>query len=603
MPQNNNTAAGPRCAVDVLVVCALPVEFRALAEKLAGQPDPPADHDWIALQHFHVVVGDMSVVVVRLPPPEAGNVTSAAVTANLLPLLNPWLVISFGIAGTLKPGEVPARHVVYAKSVFYIDLRKDTDEDRQVTKMAPPVHTPPNLLYRLEALKAEDVHDVVMVSSEAVVKSEDSRLRKFARTAISDASVVEMEAFGVYQACDVARVVHRVRHRYWVAIKGISDAADITKDDSMHKPAADRAAKFLEDVINRPPIVDLRRTTTAYLEPLPFRPFVAHENARRSTEQFLVTARGAVAETVDRELLHGVHLRCTLPRIFYHWRLTAMGVHWVDLRFLRVLRQLGRLGYPVECLVTDSLSRVTHNTLTEAQLPAAKQLVAKMLKGLFRDVNHRVTFLSAVEAAQPVLGSFGGASGDHQAFLRALVDNDPSTGVLSGASVNVEFNSWLRYIAWRSRHDGTCLVLHHPDRYWLYSLLWHFSDLVPGLVATPFVTLGGHQGKFAGPGRELYFVPAAYERIVSWVATTSETDLLREFWEQITELPEPDAEFVAKRQQTAHSLQRVAKSRHQTWLQSFVADDRDAPEYYRGAIVAELHQWSRLFGWKESVRG
>lgn len=599
MPRSKKAPLERRPTIDVLIVCALEVEFHSLEEEFLGKAAPPPDLRWIAVQHFHARVGELNVLVVRLPFPEAGNVTSAAVTANLLPILNPWLVISFGIAGTLKKDEVPAGHVVFAKTVYYVDLRKDIEEESQITKSTPAVQTPPDLLYRLQAMKTADVHDVVLVSSEAVVKAENSRVRKFVKHVIGDASVIEMEAFGVYQACDLARSLHDVRKRYWVAIKGISDSADITKDDVMHRPAAKRAGGFVHEVLCRPEIVDLRRTATAYTEPLPFRPFVVHENARDVSEKFFATAADVLADSRVSEALHAALLRSRRPRVFYHWRLTGMGLHWVELRFLRVLRQLAALGYPVECLITDSVSNVAHNTLTANQLPEAKVLVARMLRGLLKNTEHHVTFLGDVKSQEKVLDSFGTASGDHQAFLEKLVAGDPQDNAASDPTLNVEFNLWLRYIAWRSRGDGTCVALHHPLREWIYSLLWYFGDLVPALLRTPYLTLGGEQGKFSGVGKALYLVPPKYEAIVSWMNATTDRDLLKEFWEHITETVRPGNEFIAKRQQAVPRLDRMLAriGPDRTAINAFLSGDRNTADFYRGAITVELAHWTRIFGW------
>jgi len=584
--------ASPR-HVDALVVCALAVEFRALQDALADGGTVTNDPRLVYLTHSFVRRDGFDVLIVQLPLPGAGNVTSGTLTASLLPLYDPWLVVSFGIAGTLD-GSIAPKSITYSRSVAYIDLRKETDSASAITKRIPQIETQNELLNHLGRIRGNaPVHVLDIVSSEAVVKSNRSQRRIVATQAVADAKVVEMEAFGVLQACALYERLTGAK-RYYVAIKGITDEANPAKDDTLHEDAAVGAARFVRDAFDNADIRSLRNAPGVNSRPLPFRPFIARAATSVATENFLQCARTALDASTPAEIVHGIHLRHPRPRIFYHWRLTAVGLHWVDLRFLRVIRRLADAGYPVECLVTDRISNVSHNQLTAAQIPAAKHTLKGMLRQLFAGCDFTLTFYSDVEDEQDVLAEFGQRAGCDQSLIEELTT--ARTADIPGKNVNIEFNLWLRHIAWRSRLDGTCLVFINPLRRDVYSLLWHFGDLLPGLLPTPTVTLGGRSGKFKPPGRDLILLPPHFTAVMEWLQKTSNVDWLKSFWTQITTSPEPTDNFGRHRkawfETFDHSPSKVpVKPR---WL-SAMAGEPTTADWFRGAIAVELAYWNHIF--------
>ena len=526
--------------VDVLVVCALDVEFEALRDTLSGAVPLETD-DRMHFWHFFTRVSELDVAVVQLGAPWAGNVSSCGATASLLPLLDPWLVVSFGIAGTLDPEQVKGRDVVFARSVSYIDLRKETDAGASIMKQIPQMMTRPELLNVLEKFRTPGVHKADIVSSEAVVKSAHATRREVAAQAVADAKAVEMEAFGVYKACDLDEHYGSGTRRSCVAIKGISDGADAQKDDRLHEAAAHNAADFLRVVLMGKETATLRAAARIEERPLPFRPFSMEHGATDAAAEFLTTIRSARAEQANASsdiLFHAVHLRRHRPRVFYHWRIDARGMHWIELYFLRVLRRLGDLGYPIECLITDRLR--TPGTQTE--LSEWKDRTVQLVHGILGPAEHQVIFYRDVLTNDAELAAFASASGCGQTMLERLSDPPPLTDPAKATSrdrdpgLNMQLNLWLRYIASRSRVDGTCVVLHRPGSASIYELLWHFGDLLPGLVRTRDMDLGGVSGKFGGPGRLLYLMPPHYGEVIRWLKAPAITKaVLKEFLAYLSE--------------------------------------------------------------------
>lgn len=588
----------PRC-VDVLVVCALDVELKALRKAFGPSVIEDAADARIrsAVEEFYATAGELNVLCVKIPFPGAGNVTSGVVTASLLPLVAPWLVISFGLAGTFDEEEVPKRAAVFSRSVSYIDLRKETAAGGRIGKSVATLTTASDLLSILSDLGGLQAD---VVSSEAVVKADDAQVRDAAARAVADAKVVEMEAFGVFQACEIDRRLNQTK-RYCVAIKAISDHADITKDNAHHTPAAEEATKLVIALLKDRRTIELKENSSLYAQPLPFRPFSITKQADVLAAEFIRIARPALRAEVDGEVVHGVHLRTRRPRIFYHWRLTANGLHWVELHFLRVLRQLGRIGYPIECLVADQISEdLGHNTLhTQADLERARASVDRVLRGLFQGVNCRVAYLSDVKKLESQLQHFSTQSGCGHAFVEKL-----STAPGSTPALNSEFDLWLRYIAWRCQVDGTCLILHHPGRSMIYSLLWHFADLVPGLLSTPTINLGSTQGKTHSPGKDLFLLPPMHPDIRVFLQEKDDPDLLRQLWTYITETPIVEERFILERKQWAISHPRWLEPirPESRWLEAFQRGTPDTPDYYKGAIAVELAHWNEVLSDATAVR-
>jgi len=580
--------------VDVVVICALEVEFRAISDKLTLHPELTKATD-LGLQHFFSLEGDLTVLVVRLPDPGAGNVISGIVASLLIARYDPWLLISFGIAGTLDAKEVKTLDVVYSQAIFYLDLRKETSEGL-VLKRTVQRETPASLVNLLRTLEVEGYvrHEAVLVTGEAVVKDEKARLRVIAGSAVGDAKAVEMESFGIFQAAYVDEKLLTKTHRLCLAIKGISDSADQNKSNFPHAGASRNAADFLFRVLNVPGLPALRAESGIDQRPRPLQPFI-----RRPSREVMARVKdfSGIVQSVaypnwDTSSLQAVHMRWHRPRIFYHWRLTGMGLHWVEFKFLRILGRLADAGYPVECLIGDTIISMPHQRLKEDEIPDARELTRRMVDSLLTHQHSpTVTFYSDICQMEDELHQYATRVG-YWHEVRDMLSGG-SLGDLHGARdprLNLEFNEWLQYIAWQVRHEGVCILLYYYPRK-IYSLLSWFSGLLPALVPTGDIKLAGKLGKSEMPGRQLYLVPPNYPVIVQWLRATSNLKALAELWghfagqEGLT-----DAGLVANRRAWARkgledNLPRDVES---TWTERFLNLDERTPEYYKGAIATEL---------------
>ncbi len=510
---NSGDHSVPSHWADVVIICAKPVEFAVLKAVLA-QDRQVARDSFLTLKHFIVVLSSPAgtkyrVMVVSLPRPEAGNVISGITACKLAVTYGPWLVISFGIAGTLS-SEVKSNDVVYASEVGYADLRKDAG-DSVVWKDLPKERTDTKLLSILnlyaERRQADGpefkTHEVLMLSSEAVVKSTTAALRRLASSSMADAQVVEMEAFGVYRACQLT-ILDEDSAPLALAIKGITDASDLTKDDTYHDSAARNAATVIHDLI-----------TQGLLDPLSsryvFRSFPhlrakhqrTYEKVSPDVRRFIEIASPLLdfKEGRARELtvsLVSSHLISDRPPIFYHFRTTGPGLHWVEFSFLKVFKKLSEIGYPVYFLVTDQMTNMPHNFLRSPEsLAASKAKIERVVKLLLPHSpnNTPLVWESQVREVATEMSKFALNTGyDHRAVEELIVQPAFAGGA---AGINYQLDLWFKWIAWTCRHDRTGVIFCNPNNLTSYDLLRVFGTFHPRLLphaSSP----GGKTGKDSG---------------------------------------------------------------------------------------------------------
>lgn len=583
--------------VDVVVICALEVEFEALAQRLTRQPALVVDTG-LGLDHFVAVEGKrLTVLVVQLPDPGAGNVTSGVVASLLIARYDPWLLISFGIAGTLDAKVVKTFDVVYSQSIFYLDLRKETG-DGSVVKQPVQRATPSSLarlIRRLPHPKEYNLHKAVIVTSEAVVKSEEAERRKTAKNAVADATAVEMETFGVFQAVFVDKEAFTRTSRLCLAIKGISDAADLTKSDGPHVQASRNAAETLFTILNTPTLSALRSESGIDQRPRPLQPFIRrpHYEVLAQVKRFSGIAAPILSPVWDDSTLHAAHLHCRFPRVFFHWRLTGMGLHLVEYKFARVLRRLSDAGYPVECLITDEVLGVEfpQGQLKEDEIPEARKVTQAIIDALLPPAPESVAkFYSNIREHEGSLSSYLEAAGYSVSEVRRQLERLGALPNIRSPKLSAEFNEWLKYIAFRVRHEGACIVFYYYSRE-IYSLLWRFSGLLPALIPTADIKLAGRLAKFEYPGRSLFLLPPDYSDIVQWLQATSESEVVAEVWRH----------FIAQESLLQEDLVRERRAWSPTglagnlprgsnlkWIDVFLTREEKTAEYYKGAILLEL---------------
>ncbi|MDP2128268.1 MAG: purine phosphorylase [Pseudohongiella sp.] len=255
-----NAARSP----DLLVITAIAIELAAAKKVFGIGSDVPPRHSVNGVQYWPVVLqrvdGPLFCVIASLG--NAGNVNAATITTLLLTELKPEKVMMMGIAGGLREklslGEVIiSERVVYYEGAAALDegIRAPRPEIQRIglstqqdlnTYFAttslpdrlqeyaeklgfsmPKESTAGEVVARLE------VSPATIASGELLVR--DPELFKSFKVLHDKVCVTEMEAYGVFDACEKQKLPVLV-------IRGISDYGDKTKDNNFHNVASEAAA-------------------------------------------------------------------------------------------------------------------------------------------------------------------------------------------------------------------------------------------------------------------------------------------------------------------------------------------------------------------------
>jgi hypothetical protein len=224
------------------------------------------------------------------------------------------------------------------------------------------------------------------------------------------------------------------------------------------------------------------------------------------------------------------HLISRRPRVFYHWRLTGHGIHWLDFQFLRILRDLAQRGYPVACLVTDRMTRMPHQMLrTQSELEAARTRVQEIVEAVLGRVapSSFLFWLSEIRKDDRGLSAFAldGSGYDFDA-REELLNLSPFAG--AALELNNEFDLWLRWIAWTCKTEGGGIVFCRKSSA-VYDFLELFGTVQVAIVRTREFMLGGRHGKKELPGAGLYLDPPEHSTIRDWVKEESDKETLISF--------------------------------------------------------------------------
>src|SRR6266508_263489 len=257
-------------AIDFLIVTALPEERDALlalldsVQKIWNEGSPTY---YRAKIPAYATDGEYQVVVTMLN--DMGNVEAAQHTTQAIHDLGPDYVLMVGIAGGVR-GKVQLGDVIVARQVIYYEHAKLTPADLEARPSAYPAD--PTLLDRAQNYTDLSWRDLIRAARPAKRGRKKSQQEQSdtifgviatGEKVIADADViaqlrrmhsklvgVEMEAFGVA----VATANNRDRPRF-MAIRGVCDYADDTKDDRWHRYAAESAAAFTIGFLRSGPVV------------------------------------------------------------------------------------------------------------------------------------------------------------------------------------------------------------------------------------------------------------------------------------------------------------------------------------------------------------
>lgn len=249
---------------DLLVITAIAIELAAAKKVFGIGEDVPARYSKNGIHFWPVTIqradGPLSCAVASLG--NAGNVNASAITTLLLSELNPKKVLMMGIAGgrrkKLSLGEVIlSERVVYyeggaAHAGGTIALRPEMQRpglstQQDLNAYFATASLPDRLQERAEKLgfaipvesQAGEVAAKLMVSPATIASGEllirDPEVFEGFQGIHEKAVVAEMEAYGVFDACEKQNVPVLV-------VRGISDYGDTTKDNTFHKVASEAAA-------------------------------------------------------------------------------------------------------------------------------------------------------------------------------------------------------------------------------------------------------------------------------------------------------------------------------------------------------------------------
>ncbi|WP_162469085.1 hypothetical protein [Streptomyces adustus] len=246
------TPTGP-----VLVLTALPVEYRAVRERLVSVRRGPShqgtvfEAGWLNGTPWQIVLAQTG----------AGNHASAVLTSRAIEAFDPCALFFVGVAGGLRP-DIALGDVVVATKVYAYHGGKETDGGfaaRPVSWQAP------HELEQLARFVDRDgawagarprtggghappaVHFKPIAAGEVVSDAQESALRRMLDRHYQDAVAVEMEGAGVAQAAHLSNRLPAL------IVRGISDRADGTKRRSdaadWQTVAARNAAAFACSVV------------------------------------------------------------------------------------------------------------------------------------------------------------------------------------------------------------------------------------------------------------------------------------------------------------------------------------------------------------------
>lgn len=256
---------------DVLILTALPVELAAAKKAFAITDDvsPAVTSNGIHFWTTDIARPDGPLKCMVASFAGAGNVNASSITTHLLTEFRPKKVVMMGIAGGLREKMVMGEVIIAERVVYYesaaalaggnIAPRPEMLRPGMPTQQNINTYLAASMLSaRLSNLaqsfgleipassQAGNVSRGLTVSLATIASGEllmkDPDLMESLRTLHDKAHVVEMEAYGVFDACEKHSIPALI-------VRGISDYGDGTKDDTFHAIASLAAAIISLDFI------------------------------------------------------------------------------------------------------------------------------------------------------------------------------------------------------------------------------------------------------------------------------------------------------------------------------------------------------------------
>ena len=246
-----------RYKVDIGIITIVDEEAAAVRTGFGMDIDNP-----IVINNHYYDTGKHSVngknyKIVHFQCPKQGNITMALAVIELVKCFNPDSVVLLGIAGAIQ-NEINIGDVVIADDVFYYESRKEKADgviDRRLksyhnsTKMSNQIVRYRSIIN--QGISGEtrgfSLHVAPVGTGEAVIGDSLSEIKKWLLSVHSKTCAVETEAAGFSEAMNELSN-ESVDH---LIIRGISDKADVDKNDKYRRIASDNAVVILKDFIDR----------------------------------------------------------------------------------------------------------------------------------------------------------------------------------------------------------------------------------------------------------------------------------------------------------------------------------------------------------------
>lgn len=577
--------------VDFLILAPLKEEIAGLCQALGLNPKSlqPENLTNSIKCHRTSLCGnnsqELKVAIVQLS--RQGILNAAVETCSVLLDIDPWCVVTFGIAGGFVSDELSLHDVVFGDVVYYYEPSKETS--RNISRKNPETVEKENvcqsrnkpfsasktlevLTRRLESMADFRLRFGPVASGEKLIADIDSQARTTILNINSKTMAVEMEAAGVAAAISWFAPLESLQ---FIVIKGISDDAttekntktenEIIKDRAL---AVKHASIVLKSIICNSQPQRLKETANGNVE-------TVKELTKRINESLPVFIMNEVDQDSFENWLYSTENH--FPKVYYHWRQLHPKLNWVDFFFLRTLACLRELGLHPRALITDNqdakLSTQTKDQLTKI-IQAMLHEVPVYYSEASRNRGDYITFAMNHGFDHAVLDSIQSAFDTHHLQKGNLATQD-----------------WLQYIAWDSRSVKKCIVFVWAGHYEIYKHLFKVLPLDPLLIKTGDIRLGGSLGKFDYPGKTILIDPPSYPEIVKWIHGNPPIDLLNDFLEYVSvyDLPNnPEDVF----QNAQNFITSQLSSDCSSWLEK--VDNRD----YKNAILkvfALLNIWNGKF--------
>ncbi len=470
---------------------------------------------------------DADLRIVQLK--HAGVLQTAVTASRVIDLWRPACVVSFGIAGGfLGSGDVELRDVVVADSVFYYEpskegvgatsseRRRDGAFNRIRGARLLPLPTDDDLVVASRSAWAACRDDVdfnvrfgPIASGEKLVADLKSPTRESILALNGKMLAVEMEAAGV-AAASQERSLSPFPRRF-LALKGISDNASADKQlQEVHRePAAANAASFFRRLVASLPVEDdFVRLEGVRLDDI-------RDRARSVFEYVspLLVNNAAISEDGVATLLHPD----PPPPVFYHWTVRAPCVHWIDFRFLLVLRRLKGLGLAPRVLLSDIDSPASI---------AGRTHVERVIRGVL-GADTPVYWFSDAERYQQRYFTYAASRGLTDSVLDRITRG--SEGLNTSREDVVLKAFWVKFIGWEVRWLNRCVLLQWRKHAALTARMSKMVVLRSMILTTPDLTLGGRPGKYGAPGAEIMMDPPHFKSVLDWLETDPDPALIDEF--------------------------------------------------------------------------